>query len=312
MPNGRATHVRHRQAPRQWRSFTIARVSIPQHFIQELLARADVVEIVGRYVQLKKTGANFSGLCPFHSEKSPSFTVSPVKQFYHCFGCGKSGNAIGFLLDHTGAGFVEVVHDLAQQYGLTVPEDERNPAERERAAQQSAKRATLTDVLAKAADAYRKHLKAAPRAIDYLKNRGLSGQVARDFGLGYAPEGWRSLASVFADYADPLLVESGLVITGEDDQDKRYDRFRDRIMFPMPAELEDDTIEVLDENFLYSNLYEADPFGHDLDYYRAVLRRFRISVPESMFNQVQIDAVMNAGNRFVKHTADGAYSVLGS
>ncbi|MDO5289359.1 MAG: DNA primase [Pseudomonadota bacterium] len=208
-------------------------MSIPQHFIQELLARADVVEIVGRYVQLKKTGANFSGLCPFHSEKTPSFTVSPVKQFYHCFGCGKSGNAIGFLMDHTGAGFVEVVHDLAQQYGLTVPEDERNPAERERAAQQSAKRATLTDVLAKAADAYRKHLKAAPRAIDYLKNRGLSGQVARDFGLGYAPEGWRSLASVFADYADPLLVESGLVITGEDDQDKRYDRFRDRIMFPI-------------------------------------------------------------------------------
>ncbi len=208
-------------------------MAIPQHFIQELLARADVVEIVGRYVQLKKTGANFSGLCPFHGEKSPSFTVSPSKQFYHCFGCGKNGNAIGFLMDHTGAGFVEVVHDLAQQYGMSVPEDERSPAERARAAQESERRATLTDVLARAADAYRKHLKASPRAIDYLKQRGLSGQVARDFGLGYAPPGWRTLASVFPDYADPLLEQSGLVITGDSGDDKRYDRFRDRVMFPI-------------------------------------------------------------------------------
>ncbi len=209
------------------------RVAIPQHFIQELLARADIVEIVGHYVQLKKTGANFSGLCPFHSEKSPSFTVSPSKQFYHCFGCGKNGNAVGFLMDHTGAGFVEVVHDLAQRYGLQVPEDERSPAERARAAQETEKRVTLTDVLARAADAYRKHLKDTPRAIDYLKARGLSGEIARDFGLGYAPEGWRALASVFPDYADRLLDESGLVIVGEDDDDKRYDRFRDRIMFPI-------------------------------------------------------------------------------
>jgi len=117
-------------------------VAIPQHFIQELLARADVVEIVGRYVQLKKTGANFSGLCPFHGEKTPSFTVSPSKQFFHCFGCGKNGNAIGFLMEFTGAGFVEVVHDLAQQYGLQVPEDERSPAERARAAQESEQRAS--------------------------------------------------------------------------------------------------------------------------------------------------------------------------
>ena len=192
-------------------------MSIPQPFIQELLARTDVVEIVVRYVQLKKTGANFSGLCPFHSEKSPSFTVSPSKQFYHCFGCGKNGNAIGFLMDHTGAGFVEVVHDLAQQYGLQVPEDERSPQERARAAQETEKRHTLTDVLARAGEGYKKHLKDSPRAVDYLKKRGLSGQVARDFGLGYAPEGWRTLASVFPDYADPLLDESGLVIVGEDD-----------------------------------------------------------------------------------------------
>ena len=208
-------------------------MAIPQPFIQELLARADVVEIVGRYVQLKKTGANFSGLCPFHGEKTPSFTVSPSKQFFHCFGCGKNGNAIGFLMEFTGAGFVEVVHDLAQQYGLPVPEDERSPAERARAAQESEKRATLTDVLERAADAYRQHLKASPHAVDYLKRRGVSGAVARDFGLGYAPEGWRALASVFPDYADPLLEQSGLVIVGEQDEDKRYDRFRDRIMFPI-------------------------------------------------------------------------------
>ena len=208
-------------------------VAIPQHFIQELLARADVVEIVGRYVQLKKTGANFSGLCPFHGEKTPSFTVSPSKQFFHCFGCGKNGNAIGFLMEFTGAGFVEVVHDLAQQYGLQVPEDERSPAERARAAQETEQRATLTDVLARAADAYRQHLKGSPRAIDYLKRRGVSGAVARDFGLGYAPEGWRTLASTFPDYADAQLHDSGLVIVGEDDDDKRYDRFRDRIMFPI-------------------------------------------------------------------------------
>ena len=208
-------------------------MSIPKHFIQELLARADVVEVVGRHVQLKKAGANFLGLCPFHGEKTPSFTVSPAKQFYHCFGCGRNGNAIGFLMEHTGAGFVEAVHELAQEYGMAMPEDERSPQERARAAQESEKRATLTDVLARAADAYKKQLKASPRAIAYLKKRGLSGQIARDFGLGYAPEGWRTLAGVFPDYADALLEESGLVITGQDGGDKRYDRFRDRIMFPI-------------------------------------------------------------------------------
>jgi DNA primase len=207
-------------------------MAIPDSFLQELLARADVVEIVGRYVQLKKTGANFSGLCPFHSEKSPSFTVSPTKQFYHCFGCGKHGNAIGFLMEHAGMGFVEAVKDLAGQFGLQVPEDDRSPQDRALAAQQREKQATLTDVLEKAGEAYRKHLKNSPRAIAYLKSRGLSGEVAKQFGLGYAPEGWRSLASVFAQYDDPLLAESGLVIVNEED-DKRYDRFRDRVVFPI-------------------------------------------------------------------------------
>jgi DNA primase len=207
-------------------------MAIPQTFIQELLARADVVEIVGRHVQLKKGGANFSGLCPFHAEKSPSFTVSPSKQFYHCFGCGKNGNALGFLMDYAGMNFVEAVKDLAGQYGMQVPEDDASPADRARAVEQRQKQATLNDVLEKAGAAYRKHLKASPRAVEYFKGRGVSGEIAKQFGLGYAPEGWRSLASVFPEYDDPLLAESGLVIVNEDDG-KRYDRFRDRVMFPI-------------------------------------------------------------------------------
>lgn len=210
-------------------------MSIPQTFVQELLARADVVEIVGRYVQLKKGGANFMGLCPFHGEKSPSFSVSPTKQFYHCFGCGKTGNAIGFLMEHAGMSFVEAVQDLAQQFGMQVPEDDASPQDRARAAQQREKQGTLNEVLEKACQAYQKQLRVSQRAIAYFKGRGVSGQVAKQYGLGYAPEGWRSLASVFPNYDEPLLVESGLVILHEEEgQDaKRYDRFRDRVMFPI-------------------------------------------------------------------------------
>jgi DNA primase len=211
-------------------------MAIPQTFIQELIARADVVEIVGRYVPLKKGGANFMGLCPFHGEKSPSFSVSPTKQFYHCFGCGKNGNAISFLMDHAGMTFIEAVKDLAQQYGMQVPEEEGTPQDRARAQEQREKQHTLTSVLEQAGDAYRKALKDSPRAIAYFKGRGLSGEVAKQFGLGYAPEGWRSLASIFPHYDDPLLVESGLVISNADDDggdEKRYDRFRDRVMFPI-------------------------------------------------------------------------------
>ncbi len=207
-------------------------MSIPQSFIQELLARVDVVDVVGRYVQLKKSGANFMGLCPFHGEKSPSFSVSPSKQFFHCFGCGKNGNAIGFLMDHAGMGFVEAVQDLAQQAGLQVPQDDVSPQERERAAAQRQKQATLTEVLEKAGEAWRRHLRESPRAIQYFKGRGVSGQVAARYGLGYAPEGWRGLASVFPEYDSPLLEESGLVIVNAEDG-KRYDRFRDRVMFPI-------------------------------------------------------------------------------
>lgn len=211
---------------------------IPPGFIQELLTRADIVEVVGRHVQLKKAGVNHKGLCPFHGEKTPSFTVSPSRQTYHCFGCGAHGNAVGFLMEHAGLSFPDAVRDLAQQFGLNVPEENTSPAERERAAAQKQRQATLTEVLAKASDHYRKALKASPRAIDYLKRRGLSGEIAARFALGYAPEGWRTLASAFAHYDDPLLEESGLVIAkpsddGDEVETRRYDRFRDRIMFPI-------------------------------------------------------------------------------
>jgi DNA primase len=209
---------------------------IPPAFLHDLLARADIVEIVGRYVQLKKAGATHKGLCPFHGEKTPSFTVSASRQTYHCFGCGVHGNAIGFLMESAGMSFPDAVRDLAQQLGMQVPEDESSPEERQRAADARQRQATLTDVLGRAAEHYRKQLKASPRAVDYLKRRGLSGEVAAQFGLGYAPEGWRGLASVFPRYDDPLLEESGLVITHEAEaagEAKRYDRFRDRIMFPI-------------------------------------------------------------------------------
>ncbi|MEP7303499.1 MAG: DNA primase [Caldimonas sp.] len=215
---------------------------IPPAFVHDLLSRVDIVEIVGRSVDLKRAGTVSKGLCPFHGEKSPSFTVSPSRQTYHCFGCGVHGNAVGFLMEHLGLGFVEAVKDLAQQAGLAVPEDTSSPAEREQAARHKEKQSTLEDVLARAADAYRRQLKGSERAIGYLKGRGLSGEIALRYGLGYAPEGWRGLASVFPSYDDPLLEESGLVIAQPADdggtaeepaQQKRYDRFRDRIMFPI-------------------------------------------------------------------------------
>jgi len=207
---------------------------IPPSFKQDLLARADIVQIVGRYVQLKKAGINFKGLCPFHNEKTPSFIVSPTRQTYHCFGCGAHGNAIDFLMEHGGLGYVDAVRELAQEFGLQVPEEHGTPEQRAQAAQERERRATLTDVLGRAAEHYRKQLKASPRAVQYLKGRGLTGGIAARFGLGYAPPGWRTLASVFPQYDDPLLTESGLVIAqGEGEEARHYDRFRDRIMFPI-------------------------------------------------------------------------------
>ncbi len=208
---------------------------IPQGFIDDLLTRTDIVEVVGRHVELKKAGINLKGLCPFHGEKSPSFIVSPSRQTYHCFGCGVHGDAIRFLVEQVGLSFPEAVRELAQQVGLSVPEDHADPAERERAAAAREHQSTLTEVLAQAAGHYRTQLKSSPRAIDYLKGRGLTGRIAAHFGLGYAPPGWRSLASGFPRYDDPRLEEAGLVIVQGDEgpDQKRYDRFRDRIMFPI-------------------------------------------------------------------------------
>jgi len=207
---------------------------IPQSFIQDLLNRVDIVDVVGRYVQLKKGGANFMGLCPFHNEKSPSFTVSPTKQFYHCFGCGAHGTAIGFLIEYSGLGFVEAVKDLAQNVGMTVPDDDRLPPARR--AEVQAKSMALSEVMSQACDYYRHQLRGAQHAIGYLKNRGLTGEIAAKFGLGYAPGGWDNLRAVFPDYGLSALVEAGLVIDKSEEEGggrKRYDRFRDRIMFPI-------------------------------------------------------------------------------
>jgi DNA primase len=208
---------------------------LPNGFIQELLTRVDVVEVVGRHVELKRAGSVHKGLCPFHGEKSPSFTVSPTRQTYHCFGCGAHGDAIRFLMENQGLPFMDAVRDLAQRAGVTVPEGDSSPEERARAAEQKKKSASLVEILERAGQHYKASLKANERAIDYLKRRGLTGEIASRFGLGYAPAGWRSLASVFGQYDDPALVEAGLVIVqGDDDaEQKRYDRFRDRIMFPI-------------------------------------------------------------------------------
>jgi len=214
---------------------------IPAGFLQDLLSRVDIVDVVGRHVELKRGGANLMGLCPFHAEKSPSFSVSPAKQFYYCFGCGASGDAIRFLTEHTGMSFVDAVTELAQGVGMQVPQEQVSPEERERRQRLAERRLSLTEVLQKATRHYRAKLRESPEAIGYLKRRGLSGEVAARFGLGYAPPGWRGLASVFASYDDPLLEEAGLVRSPDDGDDtpaeerKRYDWFRHRIMFPIRA-----------------------------------------------------------------------------
>jgi DNA primase len=212
------------------------RGQIPDTFIQEVIARTDIVDVVSRHVELKRGGANLLGLCPFHGEKSPSFTVSPTKQFYHCFGCGAHGDAIRFLMEHASMGFVDAVRELAQRAGLAVPEAPQDPVAQAKAEQLRQQHRRLEDLLRQAADHYRERLRQSPRAVAYLKARGLDGQTARRFALGYAPDGWRNLASAFPRYDDSALVESGLVIAQPADdpaESRRYDRFRDRIMFPI-------------------------------------------------------------------------------
>ena len=222
---------------------------IPQAFIDDLLQRIDVVEVVGRHVKLRKGGANFMGLCPFHNEKSPSFSVSPTKQFYHCFGCGAHGTALTFLIEYSGFTFPDAVRDLAQSVGMTVPDTRAQAHETGGGGDggsaipfdESRSRSTaIIEALEVAAGFYRNTLRASPRAIDYLKSRGLTGEIAGRFGLGYAPDGWNGLQAAFEDYRSPVLGDAGLVIAKQDDNDEDpaanarvYDRFRDRVMFPI-------------------------------------------------------------------------------
>jgi DNA primase len=198
---------------------------IPQQFIDDLLARTDIVEVIDSRVPLKKAGREYTACCPFHSEKTPSFTVSPVKQFYHCFGCGAHGSAITFLMEYERLEFVDAIEELASRAGLSVP--------REGGDEPFKQRQDLYGVMEEAAKYYRQQLKHSQPAVDYLKSRGLTGQIAGDFGIGYAPPGWDNLIKALGtkSITSDTLNDAGLVI--KKDGGGFYDRFRHRIMFPI-------------------------------------------------------------------------------
>jgi DNA primase len=204
---------------------------IPQSFIDELLTRTDIVEVIDERVPLKKAGREYKACCPFHTEKTPSFTVSQTKQFYHCFGCGEHGTVISFLMDYEHMEFVEAIEELARRAGLEVPREARTHKDKVPAAR------AYYELLEQVSAYYREQLRSHPqagRAIDYLKNRGLSGEVAARFKIGFAPPGWENLvAALHADDATrKALLELGLTIQ-RDDGKGAYDRFRERIQFPI-------------------------------------------------------------------------------
>ncbi|UVK83529.1 DNA primase [Pseudomonas sichuanensis] len=206
---------------------------IPQSFIDDLLNRTDIVDVVSSRVQLKKTGKNLSACCPFHKEKSPSFTVSPDKQFYYCFGCGAGGNALGFIMDHDNLDFPQAVEELARAAGMEVPREEGRRGQKPRQPTDS----PLYPLLEAASEFYRQALRSHPTrkaAVDYLKGRGLSGEIARDFSLGFAPPGWDNLLKHLGADAlqQKVMIDAGLLIENAE-SGKRYDRFRDRVMFPI-------------------------------------------------------------------------------
>ncbi|WP_029408212.1 DNA primase [Thiomicrorhabdus sp. Milos-T2] len=210
--------------------------SIPRSFIETLLSRADVVQVINQRVPLKKAGSSYKACCPFHDEKSPSFNVSSSKQFYHCFGCGASGDAIKFLMEYDGLSFVEAVEALAAQYGMVVPREQRSPAQQKAQQLKQEKQRDLYDVMHLAAKFYRHQLRdhsQSQQAKDYLKERGLSADVAKEFVIGFAPPGWDSLVKgLTADKKlQQQLVEVGLLV--EKEGGKQYDRFRHRVMFPI-------------------------------------------------------------------------------
>ena len=206
---------------------------IPQSFIDDLLNRTDIVDVVSSRVQLKKAGKNFTACCPFHKEKTPSFSVSPDKQFYYCFGCGAGGNALGFIMDHDNLDFPQAVEDLAKAAGMEVPREQSSKGQKPRQPTDS----PLYPLLTAAADFYRQALRSHPArkaAVDYLKGRGLSGEIARDFGLGFAPPGWDNLYKHLSSdtLQQKVMIDAGLLIENAE-TGKRYDRFRDRVMFPI-------------------------------------------------------------------------------
>ena len=203
---------------------------IPSDFIDELLAKVDIVDIIDEQVPLKKGGANYMACCPFHKEKTPSFSVSPTKQFYHCFSCGAHGSAIGFVMEHQGLSFPEAVQFLADRVGMAVPKVRGQNDNPEVRAERKKKQQTLEETTAAAADFYAQQLKFNPTAKAYLDKRGLSAEVIAHYGLGYAPDGWQPLAQVFQPYPNTALVDTGMVI---DNEGRHYDRFRHRIMFPI-------------------------------------------------------------------------------
>ncbi len=206
---------------------------IPQSFIDDLLDRLDIVDVVDSRVKLKKSGKNYSACCPFHDEKTPSFTVSPEKQFFYCFGCGASGNALGFVMDYERLSFPEAVESLARLAGLDVPREVQTEAQQKR---EEEKRSIYT-LLEKADQFYQQQLRHHPSkhlAVNYLKNRGLDGKTAKAYGVGFAPPGWDNLLKALAlnDDDKHLLIEGGMLIHQEQEK-KLYDRFRHRIMFPI-------------------------------------------------------------------------------
>jgi len=205
---------------------------IPKSFIDDLVARSNIVEIVGRHVELKKGGASFKGLCPFHSEKKASFTVTPSRNTYHCFGCGAHGDALKFLTEYLGLQFVEAVKELAQIVGVTVPDD--GPTDRRggraETPQPKSTAAPVRQVLQQAEGQYAKALRSSQPAIDFLKSHGVVGKTAARYRLGFAGESERGLASVFPNYGDQGLVDAGLVVV---EGDGRRDRFVNQVMFPV-------------------------------------------------------------------------------
>ena len=204
---------------------------IPQDFIDDLIARTDIVDLIDQYVPLKKSGANYMACCPFHKEKSPSFSVSPSKQFYHCFSCGEHGSAIGFVMKYQGLGFVEAVQLLADRVSMVVPNVRGN--NEDSAAHRAAKKQqqqTLENTVQAACEFYRQQLPLNSQAIDYTNKRGLTSDIITHYGIGYAPDGWQPLAQIFQPYPSVSLVESGMVL---DNKGKHYDRFRHRLMFPI-------------------------------------------------------------------------------